>query len=97
MSTPNWVKKYLRMKPEMQKIFDALDEYREFCAKQGYVFDEADLGNENSPYSDFQRTKRGKYPRDNWGYLIKHGDSVRPPYVNNRTYNERPSYNNNRF
>ena len=68
MAQPNWVKKYLRMKPEVNRIFDDLDEYRAFCVKQGYIFDESDLYNERSPYSDMLRSKKGKYPRDNWGY-----------------------------
>ena len=71
MAQPAWIKKYLRMKPEVENIFDSLDEYREFCVRQGYFFDENDLGIERSPYGDFMRTKRGKWPRDNWGWLIK--------------------------
>jgi hypothetical protein len=35
------------------------------------VFNEAHLGNNHSPYADFQRYQAGKYPRDNWGYAIK--------------------------
>ena len=71
MSQPNWVKKYLRMKPEVSRIFDDLDEYRVFCVNQGYFFDESDLYNDRSPYSDFIRSKKGKYPRDNWGYASR--------------------------
>jgi len=73
MAQPAWVKKYLRMKPEVTKIFDALDEYREFCVKHGFYFNEADLYKEHSPYGDLQRTKRGKYPRDNWGWMARQG------------------------
>jgi hypothetical protein len=40
MAQPAWIKKYLRMKPEVENIFNALDEYREFCVRQGYFFDE---------------------------------------------------------
>lgn len=71
MSQPNWVKKYLRMKPEVNKIFEELEEYQAFCVRQGYVFDEADLYVERSPYGDFVRTKKGKWPRDNWGFAIR--------------------------
>ena len=71
MALQNWVKKYLRTKPEVSKIFDDLDEYRTFCVDQGYIFNEADLYNERSPYGDFVRTKKGKWPRDNWGYAIR--------------------------
>jgi hypothetical protein len=71
MALPNWVKKYLRTKPEVSKIFDDLEEYRDFCSRQGYTFNEADLYNDRSPYGDFLRTKKGKWPRDNWGYAIR--------------------------
>lgn len=71
MAQANWLKKYFRMKPEVTKIFEDLEEYREFCVRQGYAFNEADLYNTMSPFGDFMRTKRGKYPRDNWGYLIR--------------------------
>ena len=65
------IKKYLQFKPEVVRIFDELDRYREFCRNYGYVFNEAHLGNNYSPYADFQRYQGGKYPRDNWGYMIK--------------------------
>lgn len=71
MSQPTWVKKYLRMKPEVSKIFDDLNEYREFCVRYGYRFNEADLYNDRSIYGDFMRTKKGKHPRDNWTSLIR--------------------------
>lgn len=71
MALQNWVKKYLRTKPEVSKIFEDLEEYRTFCVNQGYTFNEADLYNERSPYGDFVRTKKGKWPRDNWGYAIR--------------------------
>ena len=71
MALPNWVKKYLREKPEVNKIFEDLAEYREFCVQQGYTFDEADLYNDRSPYGDLTRTKKGKWPRDNWGYALR--------------------------
>jgi hypothetical protein len=71
MALQNWVKKYLRTKPEVSKIFDDLEEYKTFCVDQGYTFNEADLYNERSPYGDFVRTKKGKWPRDNWGYAIR--------------------------
>lgn len=71
MAQPAWLKKYLHFKPEVNNIFDGLEEYREFCVQFGHVFNEADLGNEYSPHAEMMRTKRGKYPRDNWGWLIK--------------------------
>lgn len=64
-------KKYLRMKPEVTKIFDDLDEYRQFCVDFGHRYNEADLGNERSPYGDYQRFKKGKMVRDNWVVAAK--------------------------
>lgn len=61
------------MKPEVNRIYDDLDAYREFCVKQGYVFNEAHLYNERSPWGDYQRSLRGKYPRDNWNQVIAYG------------------------
>lgn len=67
------MKKYLVMKPEVTRIFDELDRYREFCVDFGYVFNEAHLGNDHSPYADFMRFQQGKYPRDNWNWAVKQG------------------------
>jgi hypothetical protein len=39
------LQKYLRMKPEVTALFNDLDEYLEFCKKQGYVYDESHLYN----------------------------------------------------
>ena len=62
----HWLDKYLRMKPEVRNIFDELDAYREFCVEYGYVFNEAHLYNEKTPYGEFVRAKNGKIPRNNW-------------------------------
>jgi len=67
------IKKYLVMKPEVTHIFDELDRYRKFCVDFGYVFNEAHLGNDHSPYADFLRWQQGKYPRDNWIWAVKQG------------------------
>lgn len=71
MAQPAWIKKYLRMKPEVNRIFEDLEEYKEFCVRQGYPFNEADLYNDRSPFGDLTRTKKGKWPRDNWGFAIR--------------------------
>jgi hypothetical protein len=64
-------KKYFVMKPEVNRIFDELDQYRQFCVDYGFPFNEAHLGNDYSPYSDFKRWQHGKNPRDNWGWMIR--------------------------
>lgn len=62
-----WLKKYLRMKPEVNQIFDDLEEYRNFCRDHGFVFDEAHLYVERSPWGDMRRSKAsGRPARDNW-------------------------------
>jgi hypothetical protein len=73
-------KKYLGMKPEVVRIFDELERYREFCVDYGYPFNEAHLGNDYSPYHDFQKFQQGRHPRDNWNWAIKQG---RRNYVGN--------------
>lgn len=61
-----WLKKYLTMKPEVNQIFDDLDNYRVFCVEYGYPYDERHLYNEKTPWGEFDRSRRGKYPRNNW-------------------------------
>ena len=65
------IKKYLQFKPEVTRIFDELDRYREFCREFGYVFNETHLGHNHSPYNEFLKFQSGKTPRDNWSYLTK--------------------------
>ena len=69
----HWLDKYLRFKPEVHKLYDDLDGYREFCVRQGYVFDEAHLYNNRTPWGDYQRSLNGKWPRDNWNKVIAIG------------------------
>ena len=47
------LKKYLVMKQEVRNIFQDLEEYLVFCKKQGYVYDEAHLYNEKTPWGEF--------------------------------------------
>jgi hypothetical protein len=69
-----WLTKYLRMKPEVETIFEELEEYREFCVDYGFVYNEAHLHNERSPWNDFRKLKsKGWKPRDHWGHAISVG------------------------
>ncbi len=61
-----WLKKYLRIKPEVQQIFDELDAYRQFCRDYGYVFDERDLYKDRNGYAEFNKMRRGREPWDQW-------------------------------
>lgn len=66
-----YIKKYLVMKNEVKTIFDDLNKYRSFCVQYGFVFNEADLYRERTPYSDYLRLQHGRYPRDNWGWMMR--------------------------
>jgi hypothetical protein len=53
-----WLEKYLRMKPEVSRIMDDLDAYRDYCRLNMLKFDEKDL------YRSEQYRKYEKYR--NW-------------------------------
>lgn len=86
-------KKYFTMKPEVTRIFDELDRFRQFCADYGFPFNEAHLGNEYSPYGDYLRFQNGRWPRDNWGWMIRQGQrgftGPRPTEYNRNDRNDR--------
>jgi len=54
-----WLEKYLTMKPEVTKIFDDLEQYRDYCKFNFVKFDERDLYKSDA-YRKFdrQRTRR---------------------------------------
>lgn len=54
------------MKDQLIKIFDDLDNYRNFCREYGFVFNEANLYRADSPYGQYLRWKRGERVNDNW-------------------------------
>lgn len=89
-----FIKKYLRMKPEVTEIYDELDQYREFCVDFGRVLDESELGNERSQnWIDYQRHQRGKFVRNHWDgppREKKPWTGERKPYQGN---NYRPNFN----
>lgn len=66
MATPNYIQKSLVMKPEVSKIFDDLNSYREFCVDYGHVFNEKHLYDKKSPWGDMQRMLSGKNVANNW-------------------------------
>lgn len=43
MAQPNWLKKYLRMKPEVNQILTDLEEYHDYCRFELLNFDPKDL------------------------------------------------------
>ena len=66
MAARPWLKKYLRMKPEVAQIFDDLEVYEQFCKDYGYPYDEKNLYNERSPYGEFIKMTKGREPWDQW-------------------------------
>jgi len=66
MAKPEWLTKYLRMKPEVKQIFDDLEVYHQFCRDYGYSYDERDLYKDRGPYSEYMKMVRGREPWDQW-------------------------------
>jgi hypothetical protein len=54
MSVPKYVEKHLTMKPEVSKIFDDLDSYRNYCRENMFKFDERDLY-KSDQYKKFEK------------------------------------------
>lgn len=51
---------------EIQKIFDDLDTYRNFCREFGHVFNEAHLYNSATAYGQYLRYRGGQRVTNNW-------------------------------
>jgi len=51
---------------QINRVFDDLDSYRDFCRDYGFVFNEADLYKRNSPYAQYERLRRNDAVRNNW-------------------------------
>jgi hypothetical protein len=54
MAQPNYIQKTLRMKPEVSKIFDDLDNWLDYCRFNLLNFEPKDLYR-SKEYKDFQR------------------------------------------
>lgn len=55
--------------PAVNKIFNDLDKYRDFCRTYGHRFNEADLYNYRSlSYKLFQKSNAGKPIRSQWDF-----------------------------
>jgi hypothetical protein len=52
--------------PDINRIFDELDAYLEFCKEFGFVYNEKDLWNYKSPYGLFDRYRKGHRINNNW-------------------------------
>ena len=51
-----WVEKYLRIKPEVNKIFEDLEQYKDYCRANMLKFDEKDLY-KSEQYRKFEKTR----------------------------------------
>jgi hypothetical protein len=62
-----WLKKYLKMKPEVTKIFEDLEDFKLFCADFGHPFNEAYLYNKhNQVWKDYQNIIKGRDVKNMW-------------------------------
>jgi transposase len=71
MALPNYIQKTLRMKPEVERIFDDLEKWHDHCRFNLLPFNPADLY-KSKEYRDFTRPA--------W-------DGVRRPYKGNKPNN----------
>jgi len=71
---PAYVQKTLRMKPEVEKIFDDLDKWLDHCRFNLLPFDEGDLYR-SQEYRNFQRWSNGGERRPRTEYK---GNNPRP-------------------
>lgn len=66
MTQPVWLNKYLRMSPEVTKIYNDLDAWLNYCRFRMIKYDEADLY-KSVEYRDWQerRKKRQQWQQRN--------------------------------
>ena len=71
MSNPKWLEKYLKMKPEVEKIFADLEAYHDWCRFNLEDFNPSNLYREHSNWGKFARytglIPRGQKPERNHG------------------------------
>ena len=79
-----WVKKYLRMRPEVEQIFNDLELYEQFCSDYGYVYDEKHLYDPRTSYSEFIKLTKGREPWDQWRTPKRERREPRPEYSRSR-------------
>lgn len=55
------------MTNQINKIFDDLEQYRDFCVEYGYRFDESTLYNmRNYAFQQFMKFASGKHAKNMW-------------------------------
>lgn len=70
---PKWLPKYLRMTPEVTKIYNDLDAWLNYCRFRMIKFDEADLY-KSPEYKEWQERRR---KRQQWLQRGGHNDQGR--------------------
>ncbi len=55
MAQPAWLAKYLRMKPEVNKIFNDLENYLDWCRLNLEPYEPSNLYRENTNWGKFAR------------------------------------------
>ena len=53
----NWLKKHLKMKPEVNQIFSDLEEYKDYCRYNMLKYDEKDLY-KSEQYRKFEKQRK---------------------------------------
>lgn len=67
MAQPAWLSKYLKMKPEISRLFQDLESYLAFCQSHGYRFNESDLYNFKSyAWQQYNKYSQGKSTKNMW-------------------------------
>lgn len=74
--------------PPVNKVFDDLDKYRDYCRFEGKVFDEADL------YKDGAASWEAYKKWQGWMRAKARGGSSFDPNRNNRERRPNPRFNN---
>ena len=54
MATPKYIERHLTMKPELKKIFEDLESYKDYCRGNMLKFDERDLY-KSEQYKKFEK------------------------------------------
>lgn len=73
MAQPAWLNKYLRMKPEVNKIFNDLEAYHDWCRIMLEPYEPANLYRENT----------------NWGKFARHTGLIPKTYTNKHNFQRR--------
>jgi hypothetical protein len=66
MAQPAWLNKYLTMKPEVNRIFEELEAFHDFCRFELREFNPAELYKKDAPnYGAYLASKRPRRPWQN--------------------------------